>query len=142
MHYVLANSRFFCFPYLPLFSMLTALSLVHLLLEVLNCKFVREGLSPIAKVLSAGRLSCFCLFFVMLCILLWCMLFENKSIFKYAHGWSCRVGIASHPLRTYLDYVGYLYQRMEPLPEQERFEVARLLSMLLLFLNFLGDHFG
>lgn len=33
-------------------------------------------------------------------------------------------GIASHPLRTYLDYVGYLYQRMEPLPEQERFEIG------------------
>ncbi|RDX67237.1 Protein arginine N-methyltransferase 1.5, partial [Mucuna pruriens] len=27
-----------------------------------------------------------------------------------------------HPLRSYLDYVAYLYQRMEPLPEQERFE--------------------
>ncbi|KAG5045255.1 hypothetical protein JHK86_014661 [Glycine max] len=27
-----------------------------------------------------------------------------------------------HPLRPYLDYVGYLYQRMDPLPEQERFE--------------------
>ncbi|KAK6918362.1 PRMT5, oligomerization domain [Dillenia turbinata] len=27
-----------------------------------------------------------------------------------------------HPLRSYLDYVAYLYQRMDPLPEQERFE--------------------
>ncbi|KAI9192121.1 hypothetical protein LWI28_018529 [Acer negundo] len=27
-----------------------------------------------------------------------------------------------HPLRPYLDYVAYLYQRMDPLPEQERFE--------------------
>ncbi|KAK3212958.1 hypothetical protein Dsin_017664 [Dipteronia sinensis] len=26
------------------------------------------------------------------------------------------------PLRPYLDYVAYLYQRMDPLPEQERFE--------------------
>ncbi|XP_061346203.1 protein arginine N-methyltransferase 1.5-like [Gastrolobium bilobum] len=29
-----------------------------------------------------------------------------------------------HPLRSYLDYVGYLYQRMDPLPEQERFELG------------------
>ncbi|KVH91541.1 Protein arginine N-methyltransferase [Cynara cardunculus var. scolymus] len=29
-----------------------------------------------------------------------------------------------HPLRSYLDYVGYLYQKMEPLPEQERFELG------------------
>ncbi|KAL2637605.1 hypothetical protein AAZX31_06G072300 [Glycine max] len=29
-----------------------------------------------------------------------------------------------HPLRPYLDYVGYLYQRMDPLPEQERFELG------------------
>uniref|UniRef100_A0A5B6ZHV2 Protein arginine N-methyltransferase n=1 Tax=Davidia involucrata TaxID=16924 RepID=A0A5B6ZHV2_DAVIN len=33
-------------------------------------------------------------------------------------------GIQKHPLRSYLDYVGYLYQRMEPLPEQERFELT------------------
>ncbi|KAL5699779.1 type II protein arginine methyltransferase [Ranunculus cassubicifolius] len=33
-------------------------------------------------------------------------------------------GIVGHPLRTYLDYVGYLYQRMDPLPEQERFELG------------------
>ncbi|KAL9268202.1 arginine N-methyltransferase 1.5-like protein, partial [Drosera capensis] len=31
-------------------------------------------------------------------------------------------GIKRYPLRSYLDYVGFLYQRMEPLPEQERFE--------------------
>ncbi|XP_027356887.1 protein arginine N-methyltransferase 1.5-like [Abrus precatorius] len=30
----------------------------------------------------------------------------------------------SHPLRPYLDYVGYLYQKMDPLPEQERFELG------------------
>ncbi|KAK3034782.1 hypothetical protein RJ639_034382, partial [Escallonia herrerae] len=30
--------------------------------------------------------------------------------------------IQRHPLRSYLDYVGYLYQKMDPLPEQERFE--------------------
>ncbi|XP_062022224.1 uncharacterized protein LOC133738658 [Rosa rugosa] len=29
-----------------------------------------------------------------------------------------------HPLRPYLDYVGFLYQRMDPLPEQERFELG------------------
>ncbi|KAK3011206.1 hypothetical protein RJ639_011739, partial [Escallonia herrerae] len=33
-------------------------------------------------------------------------------------------GIQRHPLRSYLDYVGYLYQKMDPLPEQERFELA------------------
>ncbi|XP_010247166.1 PREDICTED: protein arginine N-methyltransferase 1.5 [Nelumbo nucifera] len=33
-------------------------------------------------------------------------------------------GIHRHPLRSYLDYVGYLYQRMDPLPEQERFELG------------------
>ncbi|KAL3645838.1 Protein arginine N-methyltransferase 5 [Castilleja foliolosa] len=27
-----------------------------------------------------------------------------------------------HPLKSYLDYVAYLYQKMDPLPEQERFE--------------------
>ncbi|KAF9661928.1 hypothetical protein SADUNF_Sadunf18G0000100 [Salix dunnii] len=29
-----------------------------------------------------------------------------------------------HPLRPYLDYVGFLFQRMDPLPEQERFELG------------------
>ncbi|KAF3446026.1 hypothetical protein FNV43_RR11204 [Rhamnella rubrinervis] len=33
-------------------------------------------------------------------------------------------GGPGHPLRPYLDYVGYLYQRMDPLPEQERFELG------------------
>lgn len=33
-------------------------------------------------------------------------------------------GTRRHPLRTYLDYVGYLYQKMDPLPEQERFELG------------------
>ncbi|CAL5425964.1 unnamed protein product [Camellia sinensis] len=32
------------------------------------------------------------------------------------------IGFQRHPLRPYLDYVAYLYQRMDPLPEQERFE--------------------
>ncbi|CAA0838296.1 Protein arginine N-methyltransferase 1.5 [Striga hermonthica] len=27
-----------------------------------------------------------------------------------------------HPLKSYLDYVAFLYQKMDPLPEQERFE--------------------
>ncbi|XP_024033829.1 protein arginine N-methyltransferase 1.5 isoform X3 [Citrus clementina] len=29
-----------------------------------------------------------------------------------------------HSLRPYLDYIAYLYQRMDPLPEQERFELS------------------
>eukprot|EP00268_Persea_americana_P013136 TRINITY_DN15723_c0_g1_i1.p1 TRINITY_DN15723_c0_g1~~TRINITY_DN15723_c0_g1_i1.p1 ORF type:complete len:658 (+),score=108.19 TRINITY_DN15723_c0_g1_i1:215-2188(+) len=33
-------------------------------------------------------------------------------------------GAPKHPLKHYLDYLGYLYQRMEPLPEQERFELG------------------
>ncbi|CAI9115602.1 OLC1v1016543C1 [Oldenlandia corymbosa var. corymbosa] len=33
-------------------------------------------------------------------------------------------GVNRHPLRSYLDYVAYLYQRMDPLPEQERFELG------------------
>ncbi|XVF19007.1 hypothetical protein REPUB_Repub11eG0073800 [Reevesia pubescens] len=33
-------------------------------------------------------------------------------------------GVQRHPLRSYLDYVGYLYQRMEPLSEQERIELG------------------
>ncbi|KAJ7966077.1 Protein arginine N-methyltransferase [Quillaja saponaria] len=33
-------------------------------------------------------------------------------------------GSQRHPLRPYLDYVGYLYQRMDLLPEQERFEIG------------------
>jgi protein arginine N-methyltransferase 5 len=32
--------------------------------------------------------------------------------------------IQKHPIRSYLDYVGYLYQKMDPLPEQERFELG------------------
>jgi hypothetical protein len=33
------------------------------------------------------------------------------------------IGPQRHSLRPYLDYVGFLFQRMDPLPEQERFEV-------------------
>ncbi|KNA06780.1 hypothetical protein SOVF_177920 isoform A [Spinacia oleracea] len=29
-----------------------------------------------------------------------------------------------HPLRTYLYYIGYLYQKMDPLPEQEVYELS------------------
>ncbi|XP_057813500.2 protein arginine N-methyltransferase 1.5 isoform X1 [Cryptomeria japonica] len=40
----------------------------------------------------------------------------------------CVVGedgqIRKHPLKPYLDYIGYLYQRIEPLSEQERFELG------------------
>ncbi|XP_052211618.1 protein arginine N-methyltransferase 1.5 isoform X2 [Diospyros lotus] len=32
--------------------------------------------------------------------------------------------IQRHPLRAYLDYVAYLYYKMEPLPDQERFELG------------------
>ncbi|XVF10521.1 hypothetical protein REPUB_Repub07fG0190200 [Reevesia pubescens] len=32
--------------------------------------------------------------------------------------------VQRHPLRSYLDYVGYLYQKMEPLSEQERLELG------------------
>ncbi|WOG82041.1 hypothetical protein DCAR_0101200 [Daucus carota subsp. sativus] len=32
--------------------------------------------------------------------------------------------VQRHPLRPYLDYVGYLYQRMDVLSEQERFELG------------------
>ncbi|KAK1289111.1 Protein arginine N-methyltransferase 5 [Acorus calamus] len=33
-------------------------------------------------------------------------------------------GMPRHPLRSYLDYVGFLYQRMDPLSEQERIELG------------------
>ncbi|GAA0171773.1 protein modifying enzyme [Lithospermum erythrorhizon] len=33
-------------------------------------------------------------------------------------------GTQEHSLRAYLDYVGYLYQRLEPIPEQERIEIG------------------
>ncbi|KAI4378854.1 hypothetical protein MLD38_016278 [Melastoma candidum] len=33
-------------------------------------------------------------------------------------------GVVSHHLRPYLEYVGYLYQKMDPLPEQEQFELG------------------
>ncbi|XP_058222514.1 protein arginine N-methyltransferase 1.5 [Rhododendron vialii] len=33
-------------------------------------------------------------------------------------------GTQRHSLRPYLDYVSYLYQKMDPLPEQERFELG------------------
>ncbi|XP_047327783.1 protein arginine N-methyltransferase 1.5 [Impatiens glandulifera] len=33
-------------------------------------------------------------------------------------------GTIRHPLRPYLDYIGYMYQKMDPIPEQERFELG------------------
>ncbi|WOK93382.1 hypothetical protein Cni_G02079 [Canna indica] len=33
-----------------------------------------------------------------------------------------------HSLKPYLDYVAYVYQRMDPLPEQERFEVPMVVG--------------
>jgi len=38
----------------------------------------------------------------------------------------CTLDSQRHPLRLYLEYVGHLYQKMDPLPEQERFEVVIL----------------
>eukprot|EP01018_Ginkgo_biloba_P031681 Gb_23660 [translate_table: standard] len=32
--------------------------------------------------------------------------------------------IPKHPMKPYLEYIGYLYQRIEPLSEQERFELG------------------
>ncbi|CAN1246563.1 Protein arginine N-methyltransferase 1.5 [Linum grandiflorum] len=34
------------------------------------------------------------------------------------------VDIQKHPLRSYLDYIGYLFQKMDPLPQQERYEIG------------------
>lgn len=45
---------------------------------------------------------------------------------KSSHCTFLDTGVERHPLRSYLDYVGYLYQRMEPLSEQERIEVSFL----------------
>jgi len=45
----------------------------------------------------------------------------------------CMSDSQRHPLRPYLDYIGYLYQRMDPLPEQERFEVS-----IFTFVEFVG----
>lgn len=33
-------------------------------------------------------------------------------------------GLHKHPLRPYLDYIAHLYRKMDPLPEQERFELG------------------
>ncbi|CAI0395175.1 unnamed protein product [Linum tenue] len=32
--------------------------------------------------------------------------------------------LQKHPLRSYLDYIGYLFQKMDPLPQQERYELG------------------
>ncbi|KAL8504359.1 hypothetical protein ACS0TY_022908 [Phlomoides rotata] len=42
---------------------------------------------------------------------------ESKPSNHLEGGWK-------HPLRPYLDYVAYLYQKMDPIPEQERFELG------------------
>ncbi|XP_077215351.1 SHK1 binding protein 1 isoform X1 [Tasmannia lanceolata] len=47
---------------------------------------------------------------------------ENSESLPANHNDNHVEGIARHPLKSYLDYIGYLYQRMDPLPEQERFE--------------------
>ncbi|XP_031504319.1 protein arginine N-methyltransferase 5 [Nymphaea colorata] len=33
-------------------------------------------------------------------------------------------GVIRHPMRPYLEYVAFLYRRMDPLPEQEQFEIG------------------
>lgn len=38
-----------------------------------------------------------------------------------------------HALRPYLDYVAYLYQKMDPLTEQERFEVPTICVICVVF---------
>lgn len=38
-----------------------------------------------------------------------------------------------HASRPYLDYVAYLYQKMDPLPEQERFEVPTISVIYFVF---------
>ncbi|XP_037494442.1 protein arginine N-methyltransferase 1.5 [Jatropha curcas] len=48
-----------------------------------------------------------------------------ESLDLSANHLDCNVeSVQRHPLRSYLDYVGYLFQRMDPLPEQERFELG------------------
>lgn len=48
----------------------------------------------------------------------------------------CKLGLPiRHALRPYLDYVAYLYQSMDPLPEQERFEVSVVERWYYLFLD-------
>lgn len=39
----------------------------------------------------------------------------------------CTLDLQRHPLRQYLEYVGHLYQKLDPLPDQERFEVFILI---------------
>lgn len=37
--------------------------------------------------------------------------------------------VNKHSLRPYLDYVAFLYQKLDPIPEQERFEVPLFFSL-------------
>ncbi|KAL9226935.1 hypothetical protein vseg_002691 [Gypsophila vaccaria] len=37
---------------------------------------------------------------------------------------SDKEGDKKHPLKLYLDYIGYLYQKMDPIPEQEQYELG------------------
>ncbi|KAL5074258.1 hypothetical protein RYX36_013242 [Vicia faba] len=50
----------------------------------------------------------------------------NSGHAKASVGVDSRSGADSqrHPLRPYLEYVGHLYQKLDPLPEQERFELG------------------
>ncbi|KAB1204511.1 Protein arginine N-methyltransferase 1.5 [Morella rubra] len=49
---------------------------------------------------------------------------KGSSDLAANHDDSTLDGVQRHPLRSYLDYIGYLYQKMDPLPEQERFELG------------------
>lgn len=59
-----------------------------------------------------------------------------------SHGCNqCYIGVSiRHSLRPYLEYVAYLYRRMDPLPEQERFEVATKLGPLNIAISFRFVH--
>lgn len=48
------------------------------------------------------------------------------------------LGDIGHPLRSYLYYVGYLYQKMDPLPEQELYEVVPYSILFTLVFKILG----
>ena len=57
------------------------------------------------------------------CLLLHLVQIENASCLNLYS-----VDIQKHPLRSYLDYIGYLFQKMDSLPQQERYEVGHSLS--------------
>ena len=55
---------------------------------------------------------------------------KESDIVLYCSELPCHYsGVQRHPLRPYLDYIGFLYQRMDPIPDQERFEVGYALIL-------------